>query len=325
MTSVDDSSTSDPRAYDYGQPAFMCDLVMKGGITSGVVYPQAVCEIARDYRLRNIGGTSAGAIAAAAAAAAELGRAADGFAELAAIPNWIGHGENLQSLFQPQRQTRPLFRLLLAALVRGWTRPFRVFVAVVIGFPLATALGLAPGLLLLIAAVVSGRGALLVVAVACAIVLLLLGFVTTVLLAIARRLMRTVPDNYFGLCSGNSPPQAEVQALTPWLADELDRLARGDATRIEPLTFGELWSGPPGEQLMSGERWVNLEMMTTNLTNRRPERLPWPSHSISLTPSSSRTCSHRASSSGSASTLRLIPTRRLNGAIGGCDSHCCDR
>lgn len=47
-----------------------CDLVMKGGITSGVVYPPAVLELATRYRFRSIGGSSAGAIAAALAAAA---------------------------------------------------------------------------------------------------------------------------------------------------------------------------------------------------------------------------------------------------------------
>jgi Patatin-like phospholipase len=50
------------------------DVTMRGGTTSGVVYPLAICEIARAFRLRNIGGASAGALAAAAAAAAELGR-----------------------------------------------------------------------------------------------------------------------------------------------------------------------------------------------------------------------------------------------------------
>ncbi len=50
------------------------DVTMRGGTTSGVVYPLAICELARRFRLRNIGGASAGAIAAAAAAAAELGR-----------------------------------------------------------------------------------------------------------------------------------------------------------------------------------------------------------------------------------------------------------
>ncbi|GAW52582.1 MULTISPECIES: patatin-like phospholipase family protein [unclassified Nocardioides] len=51
------------------------DVTMRGGVTSGVVYPPAICEIARSFRLRNIGGASAGAIAAAVAAAAERGRA----------------------------------------------------------------------------------------------------------------------------------------------------------------------------------------------------------------------------------------------------------
>jgi len=46
-----------------------CDIILKGGITSGIVYPSAISTLARHYRLRSIGGTSAGAIAAAAAAA----------------------------------------------------------------------------------------------------------------------------------------------------------------------------------------------------------------------------------------------------------------
>ena len=48
------------------QLAQRCDLVMKGGITSGVIYPRAVCQLAVTRRLTQVGGTSAGAIAAAA-------------------------------------------------------------------------------------------------------------------------------------------------------------------------------------------------------------------------------------------------------------------
>src|SRR6059036_446595 len=81
-----------PRAAELADEA---DMVMKGGVTSGVVYPLAVCELAKTYRFKNIGGTSAGAIAAAAAAAAEYGRrqgtsAAPGFSGLADLPTWIG-------------------------------------------------------------------------------------------------------------------------------------------------------------------------------------------------------------------------------------------
>lgn len=59
---------------DPAPPLRECDLIMKGGITSGVVYPKAVEKLAEAWRLRAIGGASAGAIAAVMAAAAELRR-----------------------------------------------------------------------------------------------------------------------------------------------------------------------------------------------------------------------------------------------------------
>ncbi|MBV9270303.1 MAG: hypothetical protein JO165_04360 [Candidatus Eremiobacteraeota bacterium] len=81
---------------------------MRGGITSGVVYPSAILRIAQRFRMKNIGGTSAGAIAAAAAAAAEFRRSCmnGGGAGFVALRDdvmlWIGRGKNLQSLFVPQ-------------------------------------------------------------------------------------------------------------------------------------------------------------------------------------------------------------------------------
>ncbi|MEJ7902352.1 MAG: hypothetical protein WKF63_10930, partial [Thermomicrobiales bacterium] len=56
------------------RPLLDCDIVMKGGITSGVVYPKAMVRIARDYRIHAIGGTSVGAIGAVLTAAAEYWR-----------------------------------------------------------------------------------------------------------------------------------------------------------------------------------------------------------------------------------------------------------
>jgi predicted acylesterase/phospholipase RssA len=50
-----------------------CDLVMRGGIASGFVYPRAIAKLADTYDFRSIGGTSVGAIAAAGTAAAALG------------------------------------------------------------------------------------------------------------------------------------------------------------------------------------------------------------------------------------------------------------
>ena len=75
-----------------GSPAKTCDIVLKGGITSGVVYPLALTALAKEYRFSSIGGASAGAMAAAAAAAAEYGRQTGqpGFERLAKIPEEVG-------------------------------------------------------------------------------------------------------------------------------------------------------------------------------------------------------------------------------------------
>ena len=112
----------DPTTYDYSSPSRSCDIIMKGGITSGVVYPHAACELARTYRFVSVGGTSAGAIAAAAVGAAELGRADGGFVKLAALPGWLTQGTNLLSLFQPQPTTKRLFSMLIASLDREQKR-----------------------------------------------------------------------------------------------------------------------------------------------------------------------------------------------------------
>src|SRR6266508_425958 len=101
-------------------PKAECDVVMKGGITSGVVYPKALAAIGSTYRIRGIGGASAGAIGAAIGAAAEFGRSSGGFDRLQALPGDLGGGK-LASLFQPQRSTRPLLRLMFAA--TGSDRP----------------------------------------------------------------------------------------------------------------------------------------------------------------------------------------------------------
>src|SRR5258705_369608 len=45
-------------------PSETCDVIMKGGITSAVVYPRGLAEFAKTYRLRGLGGTSAGAVGA---------------------------------------------------------------------------------------------------------------------------------------------------------------------------------------------------------------------------------------------------------------------
>ncbi len=100
---------------DYAHATEPCDLVMKGGVTSGIVYPTAMCRLARTFRFRSIGGTSAGALAAALAAAAEherggsLGRGQPtvGFARLAGGAELSGHRNELARPVPAVREGRP--------------------------------------------------------------------------------------------------------------------------------------------------------------------------------------------------------------------------
>src|SRR2546421_12398885 len=88
-----------------------CDLVLKGGITSGIVYPPLVIKLHRDgYSFRSVGGTSAGAIAAATTAAAECGKGSGGFEKLEKVREWLGGDRNLLKLLQASRRTAPLLR-----------------------------------------------------------------------------------------------------------------------------------------------------------------------------------------------------------------------
>jgi hypothetical protein len=279
-------------------PQARCDIVMKGGITSGVVYPRAVHELARHYRLASVGGTSAGAIAAAAAAAAEYGRAHGGYDELAKLPGWIGGGDNLARLFQPQGPTRALFRVLMAA-VGGGPRWLRVPFAVLRSFWLAALLGALPGVALAVLAVVEGGALSVQIAGAVGGALLALGGAAVLIAAAAVRRSGAIVENGFGLCSGMPGKGADGrQALTPWLTDLIDRCAgRPTGPHDPPLTFGDLWDGPAGAPdaartetapTAAREPWLRLEMMTTNVTNRRAERLPSASRELYFDPSELR-------------------------------------
>src|SRR5215469_11365221 len=113
---------------DFLNPSKRCDIVMKGGITSGVVYPNTVSILAQTYRFVSIGGTSAGAIAAAATAAAEYRRqqgSGEGFEKLSNLPKFLaekpkGHSHaNLFYLFQPDPAARVLFDLGVSLTHKG--------------------------------------------------------------------------------------------------------------------------------------------------------------------------------------------------------------
>ena len=106
-----------------------CDLVMKGGITSGVIYPKAAAKLATRYRFKNIGGTSAGAIAAAVTAAAEFGRRngnSNAFDVLNKLPTDLASDGHLLKLFTPDTDTRKVFNIALG-LLAGKSWPDRIW------------------------------------------------------------------------------------------------------------------------------------------------------------------------------------------------------
>jgi hypothetical protein len=263
----------------YASPQYECDLIMKGGITSGVVYPPAIAEIASDHRLRGIGGTSAGAIAAAAAAAAELGRTSvtGGFARLSQLPDELkevdGTGRTLLfRLFRPQPETRPLFDMIWALRSRaGWRRVVgglgdvarqswrSLWGALVVA--VATA-----GVVVL--ALVAGPWSLLASVPLLVVVVVVVGVVR-----LARGAPRMLSENCFGLCNGMTPPGAGGPALTDWLYEQLQTLAgRRDAgvdagVGARPVTFGEL-----------ADHGIELVVLSTNLSRGTSETIPFREH-----------------------------------------------
>jgi predicted acylesterase/phospholipase RssA len=261
-------------------PTRLCDVVMKGGITSGVVYPLAVYELSKAFRFKNIGGTSAGAIAAAAAAAAELGRYRNvrgGFELLAQLPQFLSAhpaGESrthLFGLFQPQRDTMRVFNTCSAGLGGGATAFARITLAACRNFWLACLVGALPGLLFAWFAWHQAGGALSLVVAVLGSVTAIVGALLGTAAAFMTVALRQIPRNFFGLASGMSGAvHTRAQPLTPWLTAYLNELAGLDPEG-DPLTFGELWRA----DAYSSDRAINLEMVTTCLTHGRPYRLPF--------------------------------------------------
>ncbi|WP_433263952.1 patatin [Actinosynnema sp. CS-041913] len=326
-----------------------CDVTMRGGATSGIIYPWAVVELARHYRFRSLGGASAGAIAAAFTAAAEKGRDSGGFEKLAGTIRWFAApGWRMAQLFQPGVHTRKLYRIVAASMQsrsttgRSATTCLVLALLGAIGLRAKAALGLALLLWLvgpmawflavgwggapkwvLVAVIVvvvvavpsilvrvrprrkergsgpavwarrSGTGLLLAVPLLPVLVAtswrlpdlaslataiawwLVLGFAfvsavaVTYLLGAKRFLDRMAPGLHFGLVPGTGtftanfwdrrcgvPRSTGVPPMSDWLADRLDELSG-----VTDLKFSDLTS--------------NLVLMTTDLSEGRPYRLPF--------------------------------------------------
>ena len=278
-------------------PERECDVVMKGGITSGVLYPSALVAIGDRYRIRGIGGASAGAIGAALGAAAEFGRASGGYQRLSTLPNELGDGQ-LAALFQPQPRTRPMLRLMLAA--TGNDRPtsgapasarsriWSIISALVRAFPIACVVGAAPGAVVVVVGA-QASGWTRVVMIATGVVLLVFGLVVAMLWRVWRKLTVDIPANLFGICRGIKVESSPGPGFTDWLADRIDDIAGLD-TKARPLRFGQLWTASDqGASVEPPQRQGDLRMITTCLSEARPYELPWAANRFFYDPREWRT------------------------------------
>jgi predicted acylesterase/phospholipase RssA len=255
--------------------ALECDLVMKGGVSSGVVYPLAACELARTRRFVNIGGSSAGAIAACMVAAAECGRDTGGFNRLAALPEEIG--PTLPKLFTSGPHTKTAHAALMAWLDPKASRPAKIrrvtftllrsqWRRVVLGWLLAVVIAIAAAFALVGS---PDDGVAIARFVAVIVVIVGVGMLLAATWALAGEVDHTqhgMTAQGFGLCVGSNGPAAQLPtqkdpgALTDWLSARIDSIAGVE----RPLLVGDL-----------GDKSVNLQVMTTNLTQGRPMCFPF--------------------------------------------------
>jgi predicted acylesterase/phospholipase RssA len=279
----DVSSERDP----FKNPPCECDMVMKGGITSGVVYPRAILRLAQKYRFRAIGGGSVGALVAALTAVAELARGNRGFERLDEKRDELSSDGFLTSRFQAPEQTRPALELFLAILsAKNETasgasrfgsfanhlgsvliREYRnVFVA---SFVIGAAVGI-----VLLSLLAEGLNSPLGETELSSYMILfgfVVGLVAAACGAIAKFvyiMWRKVPKNQFGLCRGSGAPgTAEQPLLTDWISEAINYIA-GIEVEGTPLTFADLKSAD------DVTRRIDLKIMTTNLNQTTPYIFP---------------------------------------------------
>jgi len=223
-----------------------CDLVMKGGVTSGIVYPPAIQEISSKFHFVGIGGTSAGAIAAAVTAAAEYRRrtthSVEGFEMLSQVSADMTNSGRLFSLFQPDDATQHYFNLakpFLTGTPSKWAK-----------YKLIAKLAW-----------------------------------KTFTKKRRNRFIAPLIHNNFGVCSGMAVDNIGSEpALTEWLSALIDNTSASEPGRH--LTFRDLHDAPAPknyEHLFDhNSRSIDFRAVTTCVTFGRPFELPLESHQLAF-------------------------------------------
>lgn len=289
--------TWSPAEFGAAKLTRFCDVVMKGGVTSGVVYPPAICHLASNYVLKNIGGTSVGAIAAALTAAAEYRRrttgSGEGYVALSRLPAFLVKKNTLQTLFTADPGAKPYLNVALKftgslhpalkgllALTQFWWQTLIAGTALywILYWCLVAITG----------STGSGLFFRLHLAAGC---IMMFGLIPTVAAVFSVACKRKLDTNDFGFAHGyHSSDDAKLAGIddaaglearqTPRLIGWLDVFIQQAAGRDRkaPLTFGDLWNAPDPPWYAAhrdGDHGIDFRMVTTCLTLGRPFEVPF--------------------------------------------------
>jgi hypothetical protein len=259
-----------------------CDLVMKGGITSGIVYPNAVLALAREFRFKSVGGTSAGAIAAAVTAAAACGdrrktagttatiagrglrrpgrsrRATDDAGlHRAPVPTRVGRAQRV-----PRARVRDGHGVAMEEDRRDRRRDHGDGAARI---PARLRLAARAGVFARERRRLAGD----------AVAVFFCAYAAAAISAVLR-VARVVRGNLFGLCNGLSA--STRPALIEWLHAVLQRLS-GQTTHRDrspsPTCAAPRFAGEPATPDA-----IVLRMITTSVSHREPRTLPFPRRAL---------------------------------------------
>lgn len=287
------------RSYNLPENSPHCDIVLKGGITSGVAYPKAVCKLAQHYRYSSIGGTSVGALSAALVAAAEFGRSridkksnrGSGFADAYNIADELSDTDSsgrtkMFKMFQPQAGGASCYRLITKLLfdkpgslrrimyvlkllsihpLAGFFLALMCSINIVLGSGISISLEISPVLFVFVFFIGS-----------------LLSFVVWAALFAYKTARFLGEESYFGLCTGFAGARDDdTPSLVEWLHGKIQLYA--GKTQDGPLTMGELWhcraqdsqADSSHSELARSKRKIQLQLIATCISHSRPYTIPF--------------------------------------------------
>ena len=92
--------------------------------------------------------------------------------------------------------------------------------------------------------------------------------------AAALRTAKVLSGNMLGLCPGLRQGDRAPEALTEWIHRVTRELSGSRGGDGPPVTFGDLWTAPAYADEPPGDRRLNLQIVTTDVSHSTPRTLP---------------------------------------------------